>query len=66
MFFLILRQFLNLGMGIIPASGAMVKFPSSASKISFDGDKISRTHNTDTGPEAGLPGMLKALGVKAG
>ena len=54
-----------MGMGVIPASGAMVEFPSSSSKISFDGDKISRIHDTDTGPEAGFPGLLQALGVKA-
>jgi hypothetical protein len=54
-----------MGMGVIPASGEMVTFPSTTSKISFDGDKISRTHDTDTGPEAGFPGLLKALGVKA-
>jgi hypothetical protein len=51
------------GMGVIPASGKMVMFPSSTIKISFDGDQVSRIHNTDTGPEAGLPGLLKALGV---
>ena len=54
-----------MGMGVIPASGEMVTFPSHTSKISFDGDKISRTHDTDTGPEAGFPGLLTALGVKA-
>ncbi len=54
-----------MGMGVIPASGEAVKFPSSTSKISFDGDKVSRTHNTDTGPEAGFPGLLQALGVTA-
>jgi predicted ester cyclase len=55
----------EMGMGVIPASGEMVTFPSTTTKISFDGDKISRTHDTDTGPEAGFPGLLKALGVKA-
>jgi hypothetical protein len=54
-----------MGMGVIPASGEMVTFPSSTSEISFAGDKVSRTHNIETGPEAGFPGLLKALGVKA-
>jgi len=54
-----------MGMGVIPASGEMVTFPSNTTKISFDGDKISRSHDNDTGPEAGFPGLLKALGVKA-
>jgi hypothetical protein len=52
------------GMSVIPASGEMVRFPSSTNQISFMGDKISRIHSTDIGPDAGLPGMLKALGVK--
>ena len=55
-----------MGMGVVPASGEMVTFPSSTSEISFDGDKVSRTHNIETGPEAGFPGLLKALGVPAG
>ena len=55
-----------MGMGVIPASGAAVKFPSSTSRISFSGDKVSRTHNLETGPEAGFPGRLKVLGVPAG
>ncbi len=55
-----------MGMGVIPASGEKVTFPSSTSEISFDGDKVTGTHNLDTGPEAGFPGLLKALGVPAG
>jgi hypothetical protein len=51
-----------LGMGVIPANGEMVTFPSSTAEISFNGEKITRFHNTDTGPEAGLPGLMKALG----
>ncbi len=56
----------EMGMGVIPASGKFVEFPSSTAKISFDGDKISKFHNTDTGPDAGLPGLMKALGAPAG
>ncbi len=55
----------QMGMGVVPASGEMVEFPASTTQISFNGDKVSRFHNTETGPDAGLPGMLKALGVKA-
>jgi hypothetical protein len=52
-----------VGMGVIPASGKMVVFPSSTNEISFDGDKISKIHNTATGPDAGLSGLLVAMGV---
>ncbi len=54
-----------VGMGVIPASGKMVIFPSSTNEVSFDGDKISRIHNTATGPDAGLSGFLKVLGEPA-
>ena len=37
-----------MGMGVVPASGEMVTFPSSTSEISFDGDKVSKTHNIET------------------
>ena len=56
----------QMGMGVVPASGEMVEFPASTSQISFNGDKITRFHNTETGPDAGLPGMLKALGAAPG
>jgi hypothetical protein len=55
-----------MGMGVIPASGKYVEFPSSTAEISFTGEKISRFHNTDTGPDAGLPGLMKTLGGSAG
>jgi len=55
-----------MGMGVVLASGEIVTFPSSTSEISFDGDKVSRTHDIETGPDAGFPGLLKALGMPAG
>ena len=54
------------GMGVIPASGAMVDFPGATYQVSFDGDLVSRVHNTKTGPDAGFAGVLKALGVDVG
>ena len=56
----------SMDMGVIPATGKMVEFPASTTQISFSGDKVSKFHGTDTGPDAGLPGMLKALGADAG
>lgn len=56
----------SMGMGIIPATGKMVEFPASTTKVSFNGDRVSIFHNTETGPNAGLPGMMKALGADAG
>lgn len=55
-----------MGMGVIPATGEMVEFPASTTQVSFNGGKVSRFHNTETGPDAGLPGMLKALGAEMG
>ncbi len=56
----------SMDMGVIPATGKMVEFPASTTQISFNGDLVSKFHGTDTGPDAGLPGMLKALGGDAG
>jgi hypothetical protein len=50
-----------LGMGVIPATGAPVNFPSSTARVCFDGDKILEVHALDTGPDAGMPGFFKAL-----
>ena len=55
-----------MGMGVIPATGAAVDFPDSTSQVSFNGDKISRVHDPDTGPNAGMQGFLKALGADMG
>ncbi len=52
-----------VGMGVIPASGAQVEFPRGNIRITFNGGKISRLHNTDTGPDAGLGGFVRALSV---
>ena len=55
-----------MGKGVIPATGKKVDFPQSHGRISFKGDKILRTHTTDTGPDAGLPGFIKALSAETG
>ncbi|HSR31714.1 MAG TPA: nuclear transport factor 2 family protein [Anaerolineae bacterium] len=52
-----------MGLGVIPATGKSVIFPTSTVRISFDGDKISRLHDPATGPDAGMHGFLKALGA---
>ncbi len=55
-----------VGMSAIPATGKAVVFPPQRDRVSFEGDKISEIHNLETGPDAGMPGFLKALGVKTG
>ena len=55
-----------MGMGVIPASGEFVEFPPSNTQVSFNGDKVSKFHSTDTGPDAGLPGLMKTLGAQPG
>lgn len=52
-----------MGMGVIPATGAPVKFPTNNSRFSFEGDKIAHLHSMDTGPDAGIAGFLKAVGA---
>jgi thiamine pyrophosphate-dependent acetolactate synthase large subunit-like protein len=55
-----------MGLGVAPATGKAVVFPTSTVRISFDGDKISRIHDPATEPGAGTAGFLKALGVEMG
>ena len=55
-----------LGLGVAPATGRAVVFPTSTIRISFDGDKISRIHDPATEPDAGTAGFFKALGVDMG
>lgn len=52
-----------MNMGVIPATGKAITVPAGTSRISFVGDKISRNHNLDTGPTAGLAGFLAAFGA---
>ena len=52
-----------MGMGVIPATGKALNFSSSTSRISFNGDKIARNHNMDTGSNAGMAGFLAAHGA---
>jgi predicted ester cyclase len=56
----------SLGMGVIPATGKAVVFPSQRDRVSFEGDKISELHNLETGPDAGMAGLAKALGADMG
>jgi hypothetical protein len=55
-----------MGMGVIPATGAALDFPTTTFPVSFYGDKISKPHDPDTGPDAGMTGFLKALGAEKG
>jgi predicted ester cyclase len=56
----------SVGMGVIPATGKAFVSPSQRDRVSFDGDKISELHNLETGPDVGMAGLLKALGVDVG
>jgi predicted ester cyclase len=52
-----------LGVGVIPANGKKIKWPTSSGLITVKGDKITRWHDTDTGPDAGFSGFLKVIGA---
>jgi predicted ester cyclase len=52
-----------VGMGVVPATGKAVDFPSGTDLVSFDNGKISELHNRDAGPDAGMAGFLKAVGA---
>lgn len=54
----------GMNMGVIPATGKKVVFPVDNSRVSFDADKkIVSSHSLDTGPDAGMGGLMKALGA---
>ena len=50
-----------MNMGVIPATGKAITIPGGTSRISVSGDKISKNHNLDTGPTAGMAGFLAAF-----
>lgn len=50
-----------LNMGVIPATGKAITFPSSTSRVSFRGDKVSRQQDLSTGPNAGTAGFVATL-----
>jgi len=52
-----------MGMGVIPATGAKITFSTNTDLVTVEGGKITRWHGTDTGPDAGMTGFLKALGA---
>jgi hypothetical protein len=52
-----------MGIGVIPATGKAVEIGPFKNWVSFDGEKITRLHDPNTGPDAGMQGFLKALGV---
>jgi hypothetical protein len=51
------------GAGVIPPSGKKVVFPDSTVRVSFKGDQISSVDIINPGPDSGLAGIFKALGV---
>jgi hypothetical protein len=50
-----------VGMGVIPATGKPVEIGPNLARVSFDGDKISRLHGLEAGPDAGMAGFVKAM-----
>ena len=54
------------GMGVIPATGNSIVFPSQRDRVSFEGNKISEIRNLETGPDAGMAGLLKTLRADMG
>jgi len=55
-----------MGMGVVRATGKTIDFPPQRDCVSFGNGKISELHNLETGPDAGMAGFFKAIGVKVG
>lgn len=52
-----------MGMDVIPASGQKITWPTGTGLATVEGGKLTKVHNTDTGPDAGISGFYRALGV---
>ena len=52
-----------LGMDTVPASGKKITWPSGNNQVTLEGGKLTGSHSTDTGPDAGIAGFFKAIGV---
>ena len=50
-----------LGMGLFPATGKKIRWPSSTSQVTIEGGKITNNHDLSTGEDAGIAGFLKEL-----
>jgi hypothetical protein len=56
----------SLGMGVVPATGKANDFPPQRDRVVIENGKISRIQNLESGPDAGMAGFFKAIGVKTG
>ena len=54
------------GIDVIPATGKAIVFAPQRDRVCFDGDKISEIHNLETGPDAVMAGLVRALGGDMG
>jgi hypothetical protein len=50
-----------MGAGVLPTTGRAVVFSPNTVRVRFGGDRIARVHTQDIGPDAGMPGFVKAL-----
>jgi predicted ester cyclase len=53
-----------MGMGVVPATGKAVHFPTGTDRVSFDKGKIVKMHGLDTGSDGGFAGFFKAIGLE--
>lgn len=52
-----------MGMDSVPANGKKIKWPSETAVATVEGGRLTKVHSTNTGPDAGMAGFLKTLGV---
>lgn len=52
-----------MGIGVIPPNGEAIVWPTNTARWGVEGDQITSITDTSTGPDAGMPGFLRALGV---
>ena len=55
-----------MGVGVVPPNGQVIDWPTGTARWYVDGDRVTRIEDTSTGPDSGMAGFLKPLGVNLG
>lgn len=55
-----------MGLGVISATGETVTWPTGTAQVTLRGDQVVENLSLGTGPDAGMAGFLRVLGVDMG
>lgn len=52
-----------MGLGVVPATGEKIQWPASTALVTVENGKVTAIRDTEAGPDSGMAGFLKPLGV---